>query len=198
MMLRLLPLALCCVCLPALAELADKEKPINLEADRAVVDDANRTQTLEGNVLLIKGTLVIQADKIVVSEDAYGFQKSVAYAGPKGLTRFKQKREGMNTYMEGEAERIEYDSRSEIVEFFRKAWVRSGDDQVKGDYIWYDSVSEKYMVSAGNRPSATGTPPRVRAVIQPKSTPLAPQEPPAKTPTVELRSSKALTPPTHP
>lgn len=180
------------------AELADKDKPINLEADRATIDDANRIQTLEGNVILIKGTLVIHADKIVVTEDNLGFQKSVAYGSAKSLARFKQKREGLNSFMEGEGERIEFDSRSEIVEFFRRAWVRSGDDQVKGDYIWYDSIAEKYMVTAGNKPANASTPPRVRAVIQPKNTPSPAQVPQPKGPSVQLRSSGSITPPTHP
>lgn len=177
---------------PAQAELADKNKPVQMEADRAVVDDIARTQTLEGKVMLTKGTLVIQADKIVVTQDTFGFQKSIATGGPKGLTHFKQKREGLNSYIEGEAERIEYDGRSEVVEFFRRAWVRSGDDQVKGDYIWYDAVAEKYMVTAGNKTS--GTSQRVRAVIQPRSQ-LAPVEPAPKAPAVHLRGTERLTAP---
>lgn len=180
------------------AELADKDKPINLEADRATIDDANKVQTLEGNVILIKGTLVIHADKIVVTEDEFGFQKSVAYGSGKSLAKFRQKREGLNSYMEGEGERIEHDSRSEIVEFFRRAWVRSSDDQVKGDYIWYDSIAEKYMVTAGKKAPGASAPPRVRAVIQPKNNPSPTQEPQTRGPTVQLRSSGSITPPTHP
>lgn len=167
---------------PAVAERADREKPIQVEASRVTVDDAKKIQVLEGSVVLTQGTLVIQSDKIVITEDKYGFQKGVATSGKNGLARFKQKREGREDYIEGEAERIEYDSHNEIAELFRRAWVKSGEDQAKGDYIWYDAVSEKYMVTAGDAKSPKGPPQRVRVIIQPKNKGTGPEETPAKRP----------------
>lgn len=55
-----------------------------------------------------------------------------------------------------------------MVELFHRAWVKSGEDQVRGDYIWYDAVSEKYLVTAGETSGQKGPPGRVRAIIQPK------------------------------
>ena len=156
----------------AFAERADREKPISLEANRISVDDVKKVQIYEGNVVLSQGTLVIRSDKLVVTQDADGFQKGVAYGGPGGLARFKQKREGKDEFIEGEGERIEHDARSEITEFFVRAWVRSGLDEVKGNYISYDGLHEKYQVTSGV--SADGKGParteggRVRAIIQPK------------------------------
>ncbi len=175
--MKLLPTVFFC-CLTALsfsayAERADRNKPINLEADRATLDDAKKVQVLEGKVVLVKGTLVIHADKVVVTEDAQGFQKGVATGGPRGLAHFRQKREGLNEYIEGEAERIEYDTHTEVAEFFQRAWVKSGEDQVRGDYIWYDSISEKYLVTSAGKQNSAGKDGRVRAVIQPKNQPTA-------------------------
>ena len=156
----------------ALAERADREKPISLEANRISVDDVKKVQIYEGNVVLSQGTLVIRSDKLVVTQDADGFQKGVAYGGPGGLARFKQKREGKDEFIEGEGERIEHDARSEITEFFVRAWVRSGLDEVKGNYISYDSLHEKYYVTSGVTPDGKGPAKaeggRVRAIIQPK------------------------------
>ncbi|MGE5770223.1 MAG: lipopolysaccharide transport periplasmic protein LptA [Betaproteobacteria bacterium] len=153
------------------AERADRDKPLQLEANTLSIDDAKKVQILEGDVVVIKGTMVLRADKVVVTEDQYGFQKGVATGGKDGLARIRQKREGREDYVDGEAERIEYNTGSEIAEFFRRAWVKSGEDQVRGDYIWYDGVSEKYLVTAGGKGDAKGTPSRVRAIIQPKSKP---------------------------
>ena len=83
----------------ALAERADREKPISLEANRISVDDVKKVQIYEGNVVLSQGTLVIRSDKLVVTQDADGFQKGVAYGGPGGLARFKQKREGKDEFI---------------------------------------------------------------------------------------------------
>ena len=57
---------------------------------------------------------------------------------------------------------------------FHRAWVKSGQDQVKGDYIWYDGISEKYLVTAGKSSDPKAPPARVRAIIQPKNKTPAP------------------------
>lgn len=168
-----LMLALAFAASPALAERADREKPITLEANRISVDDVKKVQVYEGNVVLSQGTLVIRSDRIIVTQDADGFQRGVAIGGPGGLARFRQKREGKDEFIEGEGERIEHDARGEKTEFFIRAWVRSGLDEVKGNYISYDGLNEKYLVTSGV--SADGKGPakaeggRVRAIIQPKS-----------------------------
>lgn len=159
--------------LPALAERADREKPVNLEADRISVDDIKKVQIFEGNVLLTQGSLQIRTARLVVTQDADGFQKGVASGGANGLARFRQKREGRDDFVEGEAERIEHDARAERSEFFNRAWVKSGLDEVKGNYISYDALSEKYLVSSAkgseSKPGANSSDGgRVRAVIQPK------------------------------
>jgi lipopolysaccharide export system protein LptA len=147
------------------------EKPVNLEADRITVDDANKVQIFEGNVQLVRGTLIIRADKMVVTQDAAGFQKGVAYGGPGGLAHFREKREGKDEYVDGEAERIEHDGRQDKTELFNRAWVKSGLDEVRGQYISYDGITEHYLVTSGpnaTSAAATGKPDRVRAVIQPR------------------------------
>ena len=173
MMLKLSSVAALLIVLafPAHAEKADSEKPINLEADRISMDDVKKVQIFEGNVVLTQGTMQIRTSKLVVTQDADGFQKGVATGGANGLARFKQKLEGKDAYIEGEAERIEHDARSEKTQFFARAWVKNGQDEVRGQYISYDSLTENYLVTngAGDSKTATGAAQaRVRAIIQPK------------------------------
>lgn len=156
---------------PAFAEKADSEKPINLEADRISMDDVKKVQVFDGNVVLTQGTMQIRTAKLVVTQDADGFQKGVATGGAGGLARFRQKLEGKDEYIEGEAERIEHDARTEVTQFFVRAWVKNGQDEVKGHYISYNALTENYLVTngAGETKTATGAPQaRVRAIIQPK------------------------------
>jgi len=165
-------LLLTAIALPALAEKADREKPMNIEADRFSMDDVKKVQVFEGNVVLNQGTLQIRTSRLVVTQDADGFQKGVATGGANGLARFRQKREGQDEYIEGEGERIEHDARQEKTEFYIRGWVKSGLDEVKGNYISYDALTEKYLVTtgAGQTKTATGeTQARVRAIIQPKA-----------------------------
>lgn len=180
--------------LPAHAERADREKPVNLEAARITVDDAKKVHVFEGNVSLAQGTLLLLADKIVVSQDADGFQKGIATGNP---ARFRQKREGRDDYVEGEAERIEYDARSERAEFFGKAKVKSAGDEVKGAYIGYDAITERYLATAtagaADGKPVKGSDGRVRAVIQPKGNKGVAPAPAAPDP-VPLKPAKELSP----
>ena len=164
-------LLLTAIALPAQAEKADREKPMNIEADRMSMDDIKKIQIFEGNVIVTQGTMQLLTNKLVVTQDADGFQKGVATGGADGLARFKQKRDGVDEYMEGEAERIDHDTREEKTEFFIRGWVKNGQDEVKGPYISYDALTEKYLVTngSGGQKSATGAAQaRVRAIIQPK------------------------------
>ncbi|MDR3054028.1 MAG: lipopolysaccharide transport periplasmic protein LptA [Zoogloeaceae bacterium] len=213
-MTRFFPALLCALffgSLPVHAEQANRDKPISLEADQMTIDDVKRIQTLEGNVVLTQGTLMIHASKIVMTEDAYGFQHGVAFAGAGGLARFRQKREGREEWIDGEAERIEYDAHNEVAELFHRAWIKSGSDQLRGDYIWYDAISERYLASAGapDNKNPDAPKPRVRAVIQPKNKPVATTNTGAESDSnaasnvnpdgaLRLKSTPALTPPEHP
>jgi len=154
----------------ALAELADRSKPVNLDADKITVDELKKTQVFEGNVQLSQGTLVIRSDRMVVTQDVNGYQRGVATGGAEGLARFRQKREARNEYVEGEAERIEHDAQSEKSQFIGRAHVKNGRDEVRGPYIAFDSKSETYVVT--NSSSGTANPnskERVHAVIQPRN-----------------------------
>lgn len=160
-----------CFSLPVLAESADRDKPIELEADTVTVNDAKKTSTYSGKVILTQGTLIIHADKLIVREDKDGFQHSTSTGNP---TTFKQKREGKNEYMQGSGQRIEYDGRMDKVQLYTKAWVKRGEDVVYGDYISYDANAEYAEVIGGTKSENGGTSSgRVRAIIQPKNKPAA-------------------------
>ncbi len=180
---------------PAHAEKGDRDKPINLEADRVNLDDINKVQIFEGNVVMTQGTMQLRTSKLVVTQDADGFQKGVATGGANGLAYFRQKRDNSNDYIEGEAERIVHDARNEKTEFFVRAWVKNGQDEVKGTYISYEATTEKYFVtSEGGSKSATGAPQaRVRAIIQPKSKAAEPEDKsnaPALKPAPEMQAPR--------
>ncbi len=166
---------------PALAEKADRNKPVHLEADRLTVDDAKKVHILQGNVRLSQGTLIIRCEKLVVTQDKEGFQKGIATGGPGGLARFRQKREGLDEYIDGEAERIIHDDKAGKTEFFQRAYVKSGHDEVRGQYISYDGHTENYLVTSGPDASSPAgqTTGRVHAVIQPKSRPESSLPPPS-------------------
>jgi lipopolysaccharide export system protein LptA len=147
------------------AERADRDKPIHLEADQVILDDAQHISTFTGNVRLSQGTLLIRGDKIVVKEDKDGFKHATAY----GNAEFRQKREGLDGYVEGYGEFIEYDARSEILNLQEKARLKRGRDEVSGDNITYNAKNEIFRVNSGDASPGNALSQRVRAVLQPKA-----------------------------
>lgn len=157
------------------AEKADTDKPTNVEADQMAYDDVKQINTFSGNVILTRGTLIMRAHKLIVTQDPAGYQFATLLAPPGGLATFRQKRDaGPNQWVEGQAERIEYDGKSEIVKLFSKARMRRLEgskptDEVEGEFISYDSRAEFFTVK--NTPSGENKPGggRIKAVIQPRS-----------------------------
>jgi lipopolysaccharide export system protein LptA len=149
------------------AEKADRDKPLHLEANHVVVDDAKQVSSFEGRVQLLQGTILIQADKIVVKEDEKGFQHMTATGRP---AKFRQRYEGTDDYAEGYGEVIEYDTRNDSVDFFKQARVKRGQDEVSGAHITYSTKTEVFEVRGDPAFADDSYSPnnRVRAVIQPK------------------------------
>ena len=85
------------------------------------------------------------------------------------LATFRQKRDGAEEYIDGEAERIEYDGRTDRVEFFEHARLRreAGDD-VRGNYISYDARTEFFTVQSAKNAPPQSPDARVRVIIMPK------------------------------
>ena len=160
-----------------LAEKADQNKPTQIEANKMSADDARRMTIFEGGVVLTRGTMRLTADRVVVRQDAEGFQFATATGKP---ARFRQRQdpkppETEGTWMEGEALRMEMDDRSGRIELFDSARVKRGGDEVAGNYIMLDQRSDYFSVSTGkdatpDREGATSGG-RVKAVIQPKPRP---------------------------
>ena len=148
------------------AERADRDKPVNIEADRMLADDAKQTVEFDGRVVMTQGTFTLRADRITVRQDKDGFQFGVAVGNP---ATFREKRDGVDEWIEGQAKRIEYDGRAQRMELFDQARVARDKDEVRGNYISYDQRGEVYRVQGAKDAQAQpARDERVRAVIQPK------------------------------
>jgi len=150
-----------------LAERADREKSVQIMSDKGTVDDSKRISTFNGKVLLTQGTLTIRSDKLVVSEDENGYFHGTATGHPAS---FGQKQEGIDKYVTGYGDRIEYNAQKETVNIYGNARIKSQQDEVIGDHIFYSSKSEIYKVDSNSRkPSSDSDTSQVHVIIQPKN-----------------------------
>jgi len=165
-----LVLYILCLAPIILAEQADRDMPIEIESDSMIVDDNRSISIYKGDVILTQGTMIIRADELTVREDKQGFQHSISTGSP---TSFKQKRDGINSYVEGKASRIEYDGHMDKVHLYDKASVKRGNDIVFGDYIIYDANAEIAQAMSGSTKNNSGNnskKTRTRVIIAPKKT----------------------------
>lgn len=149
-------------------EKADREKPINIEADSAHMDDKTSTAIFEGNVVLTQGTLLIKADTLTVLQEDNEFKQGIAL-GENAY--FRQKREGYEDYIEGEAHRIEFDALTDQLTMTINAKLWREGDEVQGNFIHYDAATETFTAKGSGQTDESQNIPggRVKATIQPKS-----------------------------
>ena len=162
------------------AERADKDKPLNIEADNMTYDDLKQQTVFTGHVVATKGTILIKADKLVVTQDPQGYQFATGTVAPgtpaERLAYFRQKREGLDEYVDGTAERIDYDGKQDLTTLTTRATVRRLQgtntimDEVHGSVITYDGQNDFYTAKAGKDVAGPGNPNgRVRAMLSPKN-----------------------------
>lgn len=160
--------------LPALAERADRDKPLVLEADNASYDDVKQIYTLTGNVVLTKGTMVLKSDAAEVRTDPEGYQYAVATSKGGKQAYIRQKRDNVDEYIDGWGDRIEYDGKQEVAKLIgnaRMARLAGAKvvDEIRGAVLTYDSRNEFYTAAGGSGNAAPANPSgRVRAVLSPR------------------------------
>lgn len=164
----------------AYAEKADSEKPTEIYADRTLRDGKKdpalkAVTTLSGNVVVSRGTLLVKAARAVINTALDDSQKIHLYSLPGGRVSFRQKRDGgPDLWIEGEADKAEYDDRTELVKFISKAKVRYLDgkkvtDQMEGEFLSYDSRNDVFVGSNTSSGESVEGAERVKIVIQPRN-----------------------------
>jgi lipopolysaccharide export system protein LptA len=155
------------------AEKADRDKPIILEAKKVSVNDVKQIYDLNGQVLLIKGSIIVTGEDghIEVNPEGYEF---VDVNGTLDKTAsFRQRREGpADEFMQGLAAQVAYNAKTEILTLTGDASLKrllnmQMLDQLRGWKIEYDDVKQYYQVT----PPKDAKPddlPMARAILSPR------------------------------
>jgi lipopolysaccharide export system protein LptA len=175
--------------LAAHAERADSLKPVNVDYKTLDVDQVTGAYVATGEadkpVVITRGTLRLTADKAVINETPEGYMSVTLTAAPGKTTTFRQKRDGgPDLWVEGQAERIEYEERAELVKLISNAVVKQLENgrlsnEVDGPFISYDNRKE--VVAVRNDVSGETKPGKGRGtlILAPRRT--APAAAPAQT-----------------
>ncbi|GHD61640.1 lipopolysaccharide transport periplasmic protein LptA [Jeongeupia chitinilytica] len=142
------------------AESADREKPMNIEADHANFDQKNNVGVYTGNVIVVQGTMTLKADKVTVRQDADGNQFSLGDGKP---VKFRQRMD-TGEWVDANSLHYDYDGKTGILKLINKAWVRRDTgDEVIGDVIIYEMTTSTYQAQTDGKPGS-----RVNITLIPK------------------------------
>src|SRR5438552_2444134 len=153
------------------AEKSDREKPIFYQGDTGGANLGTKDGELSGNVVITQGTLTIHADRIVFHQNPDNSLSATAYGNP---VSFREKRDGVDEYYEGYAQRALYDGQKRLLELFDRALLKKSSDEIRSNYISYNAGTEAFKAEGrpDSKSAETGeTPlgPRVRGVFQPQA-----------------------------
>ena len=162
--------------LAAHAERADSLKQAKVDADSIDVDQVTGNNVAIGNVVITRGTLLIKSDKAVVAQTPEGYMSVTLTSNPGKYVTFRQKRDGgPDLWVEGQASRIEYDERTEIVKLFNNAVVKQLENgrltnESDGEFITYNNRTE--TAALRNDVSGESKPGKGRStlIIEPRRT----------------------------
>ncbi|WP_046155703.1 lipopolysaccharide transport periplasmic protein LptA [Chromobacterium vaccinii] len=148
------------------SEQADKTKPIEITSDNGcTMEQTKGVSTCTGNVVVIQGTLRLNADKVVATQDPQGNQTLQATGR---IVTFRQKLDNNSGWIEGQSSKLDYDSAKHFAVLTGNARVKRNGDLVIGNVITYDTQSEVYQVIGGGANAGKGG--RTTVILQPKNT----------------------------
>jgi len=138
----------------------DKNQPITLDSDSGFYDDKKGLSIYTGDVVVIQGSMRLEADKVVVYLEDREIQKMVATGNP---VKFQQTPEEGKEDVHGNSLIADYYPETKLLVMKQKAVVWQGENSTKSERIEYDRMSE--VLKAGDTTSASK---RVHVILQPK------------------------------
>lgn len=139
----------------------DAQEPVSIESNSGFYDDKKGLSIYTGKVIVIQGSLRMDADKVVVHMENREIQKLVATGEP---VRFKQTPEEGKEDVHGHALIAEYYPETKLLIMINEAVVWQGNNSTASERIEYDRISA--VVKAGDTSSADK---RVHVILQPNN-----------------------------
>ncbi|QWD12406.1 organic solvent tolerance protein OstA [Polynucleobacter paneuropaeus] len=134
------------------AEKADQKKPLILEADKVSVNDVQQAYELQGNILLIKGSILVTGEQGNIKVDPEGYEFVTMESDQDTTASFRQRREGpANEFIQANGKNVVYDAKTEVLTITGDASMKrllnmQMLDQLNGWKIEYDDVKQYYRV----------------------------------------------------
>jgi len=147
----------------------DKDQPIQVEADKAQLDDKNNVSIYTGNVVLTQGSIRMTGNKMTVyNTENHELDTLIMEGSP---ATYRQLPDDSKVYDEAEAKTIKYFELKNQVLLIDNAVVRQEDFFMRGDRIEYDTKLNR--AKAESKPATASGPEakkkeRVKVILKKK------------------------------
>lgn len=157
---------------PATAKKPVEEPDTTILSDSLNYDDVKKESTFTGNIIMTRGLMTLRSDKLVLTEDAEGFQYGTATVDNGKLVYIRQENPEKFEVIEAKGLRAEYNGKTNEIDMIGKAVVTrfvcgKPFDTIKGERVKYYEKSSTYQAFGG--PNSAAKDGRVRSVTQPRA-----------------------------
>ena len=142
----------------------NSNQPIRITADSARLDDAQGTAVYTGDVRLVQGEAILEAERVELQRNEQGIQRIDSTGSP---AHYFQPAKGEEQATDAWALNITWSAEDSVVTLEKQARIQQGDNEFRGDIIHYDTT--RRVVTAEGGQTETGDSGRVEMVIQPRS-----------------------------
>jgi len=150
--------------LTALAIESDRDQPIRIQADAAMVDEGEGTSVYRGNVIITQGTLQVTADEVEIYTDESEVIQVIAKSDLDSgrLAHYEQQTNEERDMVTAEARKITYLVQEERLHLSGKARLQQAGDEFTGELLYYDLKSRIVNLNS------SGGSDRINMTINPK------------------------------
>lgn len=143
---------------------SDESQPIQIVADQATADQINKKTVFTGNVVVTRGSIVVNSNKAEASEDKSGYKIIHLIGSP--VTFEQMNDDGEKTT--GQCNDFEYNTKNSMAILTGRARVSKGDNLVMGDRLTYNTQTQIYSAVSNNANGVSTTKSgRVTVILQP-------------------------------
>lgn len=124
----------------AFALKSDSNKPVQIDADHATLDEKQKQTVFDGNVIITRGSLIVHATKGTANQDIAGDRVIDLYGSP---VIFQQLTDDGKQVI-GQCNHFNYDTKTGLAILTDRARVRKGKSIIIGDKLTYNTKTEIY------------------------------------------------------
>ncbi len=144
---------------------SDRDQPIRIQADAAMVNDNAGTSTYRGNVVIRQGTLLVTADEVEIFTRDEAVIQIIAKTDRDSseLAHYEQQTNADADMVYANARKITYLVQEDRLHLAGNARLQQIEDVFTGELLYYDVARGIVNLSAGSNPGD-----RVNMTITPK------------------------------